>query len=155
MTNEVTSCRSTDIWGLGCLVWEVFNGPLPQVSALRNTSKVRHDSSLYLPPSSSYTSQLFIVEIHGRALSQLQSFPSIIPSLFLLFLHLSLSIYSLIPLFLLLFFPSFRSPSPCSRTTVSLSVPTPGPGPTQQFSSAASGNTEDTSPTLTSASPSD
>ena len=56
VTNEVTSYRSTDIWGLGCLVWEVFNGPLPQVSALRNTSKVRHDSSLYLPPSSSYTS---------------------------------------------------------------------------------------------------
>lgn len=150
-------CRSTDIWGLGCLVWEVFNGPLPQVSALRNTSKVRHDSSLYLPPSSSYTSQLFIVEIHGRALPQLQSFPSIIPSLFLFFLllHLSLSLFSYsslpsppLPL-------SLRSPSSCSHTTVSLSVPTLGPDPTQQFCSVVSGNTEDTCPTLTSASHSD
>ncbi len=33
--------RSTDMWGLGCLVWEVYNGPLTQVSALRNTAKVR------------------------------------------------------------------------------------------------------------------
>ena len=29
------------MWGLGCLVWEVYNGPLTQTSALRNTSKVR------------------------------------------------------------------------------------------------------------------
>ena len=28
------------MWGLGCLVWEVYNGPLSQVSALRNTAKV-------------------------------------------------------------------------------------------------------------------
>ncbi len=29
------------MWGLGCLVWEVYNEPLSQVSALRNTAKVR------------------------------------------------------------------------------------------------------------------
>nr|CAD7261275.1 unnamed protein product [Timema shepardi] len=27
---------STDMWGLGCLIWEAFNGPLPQQSALRD-----------------------------------------------------------------------------------------------------------------------
>jgi len=32
--------RSTDMWGLGCLIHEVFNGTLTQVSSLRNTSKV-------------------------------------------------------------------------------------------------------------------
>lgn len=35
------------MWGLGCLVWEVYNGPLRQASSLRNTSKVsvnhKHD----------------------------------------------------------------------------------------------------------------
>ena len=31
---------SMDAWGLGCLVWEVFNGPLKQVASLKNTSKV-------------------------------------------------------------------------------------------------------------------
>ena len=28
------------MWGLGCVIWEVFNGPLPQPSALRDTAKV-------------------------------------------------------------------------------------------------------------------
>ena len=28
------------MWGLGCLLWEMYNGSLSQVSALRNTSKV-------------------------------------------------------------------------------------------------------------------
>lgn len=31
---------SVDAWGLGCLLWEVFNGPLGQVASLKNTSKV-------------------------------------------------------------------------------------------------------------------
>lgn len=35
---------SVDMWGLGCLMWEVFNGPLRQVSSLKNTSKVRDSS---------------------------------------------------------------------------------------------------------------
>uniref|UniRef100_A0A1B6CN54 N-terminal kinase-like protein n=1 Tax=Clastoptera arizonana TaxID=38151 RepID=A0A1B6CN54_9HEMI len=30
----ITKC-STDMWGLGCLMWEVFNGPLVKKSALR------------------------------------------------------------------------------------------------------------------------
>nr|CAD7401360.1 unnamed protein product [Timema poppensis] len=32
---QITKC-STDMWGLGCLIWEAFNGPLPQQSALRD-----------------------------------------------------------------------------------------------------------------------
>jgi SCY1-like protein 1 len=31
---------STDMWGLGCLIWEMFNGPLAQSSNLKNTSKL-------------------------------------------------------------------------------------------------------------------
>ncbi|KAK3092649.1 hypothetical protein FSP39_005381 [Pinctada imbricata] len=31
---------STDMWGLGCLIWEVFNGPLTQTSALKNFGKI-------------------------------------------------------------------------------------------------------------------
>ena len=29
------------MWGLGCLIWEVFNGPLPKTSALKAFGKVR------------------------------------------------------------------------------------------------------------------
>lgn len=34
------SGRSEDMWGLGCLVWEVFNGRLPQATVLKNTAQV-------------------------------------------------------------------------------------------------------------------
>lgn len=34
------SARSEDMWGLGCLVWEVFNGRLPQATVLKNTAQV-------------------------------------------------------------------------------------------------------------------
>lgn len=33
-------CSSADMWGLGCLIWEIFNGPLYQQSSLRNADKV-------------------------------------------------------------------------------------------------------------------
>nr|CAI5858080.1 unnamed protein product [Callosobruchus analis] len=36
---SITKC-STDMWGLGCLIWEVFNGPLYQQSTLKNTEKI-------------------------------------------------------------------------------------------------------------------
>ena len=28
------------MWGLGCLIWEIFNGTLTQSSNLKDTSKV-------------------------------------------------------------------------------------------------------------------
>jgi len=31
---------SADMWGLGCLIWEVFNGKLPRTSSLKVTSKI-------------------------------------------------------------------------------------------------------------------
>ncbi|KAM4617391.1 N-terminal kinase-like protein [Discoglossus pictus] len=31
---------SADMWCLGCLIWEVFNGPLPRPSALRSLGKI-------------------------------------------------------------------------------------------------------------------
>jgi hypothetical protein len=31
---------STDMWGLGCLIWEAFNGPLPQQAALKDLGNV-------------------------------------------------------------------------------------------------------------------
>ncbi|KAM5249051.1 N-terminal kinase-like protein isoform 10-T10 [Ctenodactylus gundi] len=31
---------SADMWRLGCLIWEVFNGPLPRAAALRNPGKI-------------------------------------------------------------------------------------------------------------------
>lgn len=34
------SGRSADMWRLGCLIWEVFNGPLPRPAALRSLGKV-------------------------------------------------------------------------------------------------------------------
>ncbi|CAH1112214.1 unnamed protein product [Psylliodes chrysocephalus] len=36
---SMTKC-SSDMWGLGCLIWEVFNGPLYQQSLLRNPDKI-------------------------------------------------------------------------------------------------------------------
>ncbi|XP_078001167.1 N-terminal kinase-like protein [Glandiceps talaboti] len=31
---------AADMWGLGCLIWEVFNGPLPRTSALKAVGKI-------------------------------------------------------------------------------------------------------------------
>ncbi|XP_050736477.1 N-terminal kinase-like protein isoform X2 [Eriocheir sinensis] len=31
---------AADMWGLGCLVWETFSGPLDQSASLRNTAKI-------------------------------------------------------------------------------------------------------------------
>ncbi|TSK28110.1 N-terminal kinase-like protein [Bagarius yarrelli] len=31
---------SGDVWKLGCLIWEVFNGPLPRASSLRSLGKI-------------------------------------------------------------------------------------------------------------------
>ncbi|XP_059478001.1 N-terminal kinase-like protein [Neocloeon triangulifer] len=31
---------SSDMWGFGCLIWEAFNGPLPQSSSLRSIEKI-------------------------------------------------------------------------------------------------------------------
>lgn len=39
--------RAADVWGLGCLVWEAFNGHLDQSMSLRNTSKVSICCSFY------------------------------------------------------------------------------------------------------------
>ncbi|KAF5292820.1 hypothetical protein FQA39_LY13865 [Lamprigera yunnana] len=36
---QITKC-STDMWGLGCLIWEVFNGPLYQQSFLKNIENI-------------------------------------------------------------------------------------------------------------------
>ncbi|XP_071453913.1 N-terminal kinase-like protein isoform X4 [Hetaerina americana] len=35
----ITKC-STDMWGLGCLIWEAFNGPLPQPVSLKTLEKI-------------------------------------------------------------------------------------------------------------------
>lgn len=35
----ITKC-STDMWGLGCLIWEVFNGPLSRQSALKGIENI-------------------------------------------------------------------------------------------------------------------
>ncbi|XP_039283271.1 N-terminal kinase-like protein [Nilaparvata lugens] len=35
----ITKC-STDMWGLGCLIWEVFNGPLPKQSSLKHIESI-------------------------------------------------------------------------------------------------------------------
>jgi SCY1-like protein 1 len=34
--------RSADSWGLGCLIWEVFNGLLPEANKLKTIGKVCH-----------------------------------------------------------------------------------------------------------------
>lgn len=38
---QMTKC-STDMWGLGCLIWEVFNGPLNQQASLKTLNKVNY-----------------------------------------------------------------------------------------------------------------
>ncbi|XP_049777789.1 N-terminal kinase-like protein [Schistocerca cancellata] len=35
----ITKC-STDMWGLGCLIWEAFNGSLPQQSSLKDLNNI-------------------------------------------------------------------------------------------------------------------
>jgi SCY1-like protein 1 len=31
---------SADVWGLGCLIWEIFNGLLPKSSSLKSVGKI-------------------------------------------------------------------------------------------------------------------
>ncbi|XP_039267471.2 N-terminal kinase-like protein [Styela clava] len=38
--NKKSSKWSSDMWGLGCLIWEVFNGPLPRTSSLKVVGKI-------------------------------------------------------------------------------------------------------------------
>lgn len=44
LTAWCACCRTGEVWRLGCLIWEVFNGPLPRTSSLRSLGKV--DTSL-------------------------------------------------------------------------------------------------------------
>ena len=34
------SYRSADMWGLGCLIWEVFNGSLSRTGSLKSVGKI-------------------------------------------------------------------------------------------------------------------
>ncbi|XP_046688282.1 N-terminal kinase-like protein [Homalodisca vitripennis] len=44
---QITKC-STDMWGLGCLVWEIYNGPLPKKTSLKTIDKIPKSlSSVY------------------------------------------------------------------------------------------------------------
>lgn len=37
---KLTPCRSADMWGLGCLIWEVFNGSLSRTGSLKSVGKI-------------------------------------------------------------------------------------------------------------------
>lgn len=39
--NQWHNFSSSDMWGLGCLIWEAFNGPLQQQSSLKILEHVR------------------------------------------------------------------------------------------------------------------
>ncbi|XP_033630889.1 N-terminal kinase-like protein [Asterias rubens] len=39
-TRKKTHTWSADMWGLGCLIWEVYNGPLPRTSSLKSLGKI-------------------------------------------------------------------------------------------------------------------
>ena len=32
--------RSMDMWGLGCLIWELYNGILPRTASLKSVGKI-------------------------------------------------------------------------------------------------------------------
>lgn len=34
------NCSSSDMWGLGCLLWEAFNGPLKERNSLKEVENV-------------------------------------------------------------------------------------------------------------------
>ena len=61
------------MWGLGCLMWEIFSGSLSQVSALRNTSKVSiqhththtHTHTHYMSEGGIYVCTSIIVSSHS------------------------------------------------------------------------------------------
>ncbi len=38
--NSLPNESAVDSWGLGCLIWEIFNGFLPNTNALKNPGKV-------------------------------------------------------------------------------------------------------------------
>lgn len=42
--------RAGEVWRLGCLIWEVFNGSLPRTSSLRSLGKV-HQPHIFMMAS--------------------------------------------------------------------------------------------------------
>ena len=46
-TNTLPSESRVDSWGLGCLIWEIFNGLLPNSNALKNPGKVNPKKSFF------------------------------------------------------------------------------------------------------------
>ena len=46
--NQVGLDAAVDGWMLGCLIWEIFNGIMPNVNALKNTGKVRHNETILI-----------------------------------------------------------------------------------------------------------
>ncbi len=39
-TNQIQTESGVDSWMLGCLIWEIFNGVLPNINALKNTANI-------------------------------------------------------------------------------------------------------------------
>lgn len=39
-SNSIASEYGVDSWGLGCLIWEIFNGSISNVNALKNPGRV-------------------------------------------------------------------------------------------------------------------
>ena len=50
---DIFSFRSVDAWGLGCLLWEIFNTPLENSSSMKKVSNVRIIWYLYIQYKSS------------------------------------------------------------------------------------------------------
>lgn len=39
-SNSVSTESAVDSWSFGCLIWEIFNGLLPNINSLKNPGKV-------------------------------------------------------------------------------------------------------------------
>lgn len=56
-------CRTGEVWRLGCLIWEVFNGPLPRTSSLRSLGKVRHCASALCCSFTTVTHSIVVFDV--------------------------------------------------------------------------------------------
>ena len=73
--------QNQDLWGLGCIIWEVFNGPLGQPADLGKLGKVPAKLAPVYKVSPEHKTPLFEFEVHLSHTHMTQSMMQLPPKM--------------------------------------------------------------------------